>query len=74
LHIEENRYRAVIHYKTQDHFGLDDEDILKNKYNQFRLFRIWFVLQRYQQFAFKPFITDMEAAIEIIGSKNDRKN
>jgi len=29
LHIENDRYRAVVHYKIQDHFGLDSDDILK---------------------------------------------
>ena len=67
LHIENNRYRAQIHYKVQDHFGLDARDILKGKFNIFRFFRIWFVLQRYYRFGFKPFITHMEATVEISG-------
>lgn len=71
LHIENDHYRAIIHYKVQDHFGLDDEDISKFKFNQFRFFRIWFVLQRYNHFRFKPFMTDMEAIIEITGGRND---
>ena len=29
LHIDNARYRAVVHYKVQDHFGLDSNDILK---------------------------------------------
>ncbi|MTD42727.1 DUF3289 family protein [Erwinia sp. CPCC 100877] len=68
LHIDNNHYRAVVHYKVQDHFGLDAEDISKFKYNQFRIFRIWFVLQRYNQFGFKPFMTNMEATIEMTGT------
>ncbi len=67
LQINNDRYRAVVHYKVQDHFGLDDNDILKAKFNQFRLFRIWFVLQRYNQFGFKPFMKN----IEIIGDRNE---
>lgn len=73
LKIAGNRYRAVVHYKIQDHFGLDNEDIKNWKFRQFRLFRIWFVLQRYSQFAFKPFMTNMEATIEITGER-DVKN
>ncbi|MTD39313.1 DUF3289 family protein [Erwinia sp. CPCC 100877] len=69
LQIDNNRYHAVVHYKVQDHFGLDAEDISKFKFNQFRLFRIWFVLQRYNQFSFKPFMTNMEATIEITGER-----
>ncbi|WP_416236065.1 YPO3983 family protein [Serratia rubidaea] len=47
LQVDNNRYRAIVHYKVQDHFGLDNEDILKIKFKQLRFFRIWFVLQRY---------------------------
>ncbi|ORN00276.1 YPO3983 family protein [Pantoea septica] len=73
LHIENDRYRAVVHYKVQDHFGLDSDDILKTKFSQFHFFRIWFVLQRYNQFGFKPFISNMEATAEITGGRNDSK-
>ncbi|MBU3891620.1 DUF3289 family protein [Serratia rubidaea] len=70
LHIDDNRYHAVIHYKVQDHFGLDNDDISKFKFKQFRFFRIWFVLQRFNQFGFKPFMTNMETTIEIISGYN----
>ncbi|KFD21885.1 hypothetical protein GTPT_0597 [Tatumella ptyseos ATCC 33301] len=70
LHIDDARFRAVIHYKVQDHFGLDSDDILKKQYNQFYLFRIWFVLQRSNLFGFKPFMTNMEATIEINGGRS----
>ncbi|MDU5838865.1 MAG: YPO3983 family protein [Pantoea sp.] len=69
LQIDNDRYRAVVHYKVQDHFGLDVDDISKFKFNQFRFFRIWFVLQRYNQFGFRPFMTNMEATIEITGTR-----
>jgi len=71
LYIDNDHYQAVVHYKVQDHFGLDDDDILKNKFNQFHFFRIWFVLQRYKPFGFKPFMTNMEASIEITGERNE---
>lgn len=70
LTIDNEQYHAKVHYKVQDHFGLDDDDILKIKFKSIRLFRIWFVLQRYSEFAFKPFITNMEATIHIIGRRN----
>ncbi|WP_158782140.1 YPO3983 family protein [Pantoea sp. BAV 3049] len=72
LQINNDRYRAVVHYKVQDHFGLDGDDISKFKFNQFRFFRIWFVLQRFNQFGFKPFMTNMNATIEFNGSRNGR--
>ncbi|WP_312927362.1 YPO3983 family protein [Pseudescherichia sp.] len=71
LHIDNNSYQAVVHYKVQDHFGLDDDDIMKNKFSQFRFSRIWFILQRYNLFGFKPFITNIETDIEIVGSANE---
>ena len=71
LNIDNDHYRAVVHYKVQDHFGLDVDDISKSKFNQFRFFRIWFVLQRYNQFEFKPFMTNVEPTIEITGGRNE---
>jgi len=71
LQIDNDRYRAVVHYKVQDHFGLDKDDIVKPKFSQFHFFRIWFVLQRYNQFGFKPFMTNMEATVEITGGRNE---
>ncbi|ADP11143.1 hypothetical protein EJP617_14620 [Erwinia sp. Ejp617] len=72
LQINNDCYRAIVHYKVQDHFGLDSDDILKFTFNQLRFFRIWFVLQRYNQFGFKPFMANMEATVEILGERNDR--
>lgn len=74
LHIDNDSYRAVVHYKVQDHFGLDNADILNTKFKDFIFFRIWFVLQRYDKFGFKPFITNMEATVEITGGRNEKKS
>ncbi|WP_421507524.1 YPO3983 family protein [Erwinia rhapontici] len=74
LQIDYDRYRAVVHYKVQDHFGLDNADILNTKFKDFIFFRIWFVLQRYDKFGFKPFMTNMEATVEITGGRNEKKN
>nr|WP_191939271.1 YPO3983 family protein [Pantoea agglomerans] len=71
LQVDNDRYRAVVHYNVQDHFGLDVDDISKFKFSQFRFFRIWFVLQRYNQFGFKPFMTNIKAKIEITGGRNE---
>lgn len=69
LQIYNDNFHAVVHYKVQDHFGLDVEDISTFKFNQFRFFRIWFVLQRYSLFGFKPFMTNMEATVDILGER-----
>jgi len=73
LHFDNDSYRAIIHYKVQDHFGLDGDDILNYKFNPSHFFRIWFVLQRYNNFGFKPFITNMETTVEINGNHHERK-
>ncbi|MBS0972488.1 YPO3983 family protein [Serratia rubidaea] len=72
LQVDNESYRALVHYRVQDHFGLDDDDIRKIKFNQFRFFRIWFVLQRYNQFGFRPFMTNMETTVEISGKRNEK--
>ncbi|WP_158689492.1 DUF3289 family protein, partial [Cronobacter sakazakii] len=53
-----------------DHFGLDTDDISKVQFNAFTFFRIWFVLQRFNKFGFKPFFTNFEAKITIAGEYN----
>ncbi|WP_238083024.1 MULTISPECIES: YPO3983 family protein [Pseudescherichia] len=60
-------WKALVHYRIQDHFGLDDDDILNWEFRQWRFFRLWFVLQRYSAMAHRPFITEMETTMEIAG-------
>jgi uncharacterized protein (TIGR03034 family) len=60
-------WRAQVRYQGQDHFGLDIEDIRKKKFHQFQFFRIWFILQRFNRFGFRPFLTNLEATIELEG-------
>lgn len=69
LEVNHDSYRARVHYQVQDHFGLDSADILKFDVSQFRFFRIWFVLQRYNKFCFRPFMTNMEATVEVTGRR-----
>jgi uncharacterized protein (TIGR03034 family) len=67
LQVSGNSYRAMVHYRVQDHFGLDDDDVLNPVYREFRIFRLWFALQRWGQYGYKPFITEMNATVEITG-------
>lgn len=60
-------WEADILFEAQDHFGLGREDITKKLYQNFRYFRIWFVLQRYNCFSFKPFVTNFNATIKLTG-------
>lgn len=67
LKFEGTKFTAVIHYSGQDHFGLDTADIQDPRFKHLSIFRIWFVLQRYQKLSYKPFFTNMEARITITG-------
>lgn len=60
-------WRATIKYECQDHFGLDGNDIDNKRVSQFKFFKIWFVLQHFEAFAFKPFMTNLSATVEIKG-------
>lgn len=72
LAINNNRYRATVTYNVQDHFGLDKHDIRSKVFYQFRLFRLWFYLQRSQQFGYRPFMTNMQATVEITGGRDEK--
>jgi len=65
LDVNEKGWRATVRFTGQDHFGLDEEDIRNTKFNQFQFFKIWFVLQRFNRFGFRPFFTNMEAVVTI---------
>ncbi|AGA64622.1 hypothetical protein B488_06300 [Liberibacter crescens BT-1] len=68
LDITERSFAANISFWAQDHFGLDDGDIQNKLYHLFRIFRIWFLLQRWDQYDYKPFITEMNFKKTIHGS------
>lgn len=68
LEQRQNRWRARVKYTAQDHFGLDISDIQNKKFRQFQFFKIWFILQRFERFGFRPFMTNMEATIDLEGA------
>ncbi|MCG8708383.1 DUF3289 family protein [Brenneria sp. 4F2] len=70
LDITDSGYVTKVTFTGQDHFGLDKTDITSMKFHYIRAFRIWFVLQRWEKFAFKPFFTNMKAEFEISGRRN----
>lgn len=69
LDVNEYGWKASIRFTGQDHFGLDVSDIRKQKFNQLQFFRIWFVLQRFNKFGFRPFLTNMQAVINTEGRR-----
>lgn len=70
LDIQGNRFRAEVHYRVQDHFGLDDVDIAHRLYGSLPLFQTWYVLQRWEGYNYRPFITEMSATRVIEGSRS----
>ncbi|RUT64834.1 hypothetical protein CKG00_17000 (plasmid) [Morganella morganii] len=66
LHIKSNHFTAQLSYQLQGHFGLSTAD-MKRYGDSSRFFRIWYVLQRYKKFAFKPFVINIKATTEIKG-------
>ncbi|WP_354292786.1 DUF3289 family protein [Paramixta manurensis] len=69
IDIKDGKFSAIVMYNAQDHFGLDKNDIMRREFHYIRFFRIWFVLQHWEQFGFKPFFTNFKAEIEISGIK-----
>jgi uncharacterized protein (TIGR03034 family) len=67
---DDSGYVAKVTFTGQDHFGLDKTDITSMKFHYIRAFRIWFVLHRWEKVAYKPFFTNMKAALEISGRRN----
>ena len=64
-------FEAEIHFHIQDHFGLDNEDIRHWLYQNVRIFSIWFILQRWDRYAFRPFITEINVIVKIKGTRNE---
>lgn len=60
-------WNADILFEAEDHFGLDKEDISNFTFRNLRFFRIWFFLQRYNKFNFKPFMTRFSAIVKLNG-------
>ena len=71
LEVTGGSFRAKVHYGVQDHFGLDDTDIMNPQYREFRIFRLWFVLQRWKEYGYRPFITEINATVEISGGRGE---
>lgn len=69
LEFKGREYRGKLVYKIQDHFGLDVPDVNGGKWFEFiSIFRSWFLLQRYEKYNFKPFITEMNFTMDIKGT------
>lgn len=68
LEVNGNNFKAKIRFRIQDHFGLDTGDIKPLKFNQQAIFAHWFVLQRWDKYGYKPFITEFGTSKVIEGT------
>lgn len=69
-----NYYKGTLRFTMYDHFGLDSPDVgadpttgRTKPYGLLAGFRSWFILQHYNRFAYKPFVTVMEINKEFEG-------
>jgi len=60
-------FKCTIEFKAQDHFGLDEKDVTEKGFEKLILFRAWFILQRWNVYGYKPFITEMNHSRNIEG-------
>ena len=66
LEFKGTQLRGVFRYEVQDHFGLDHRDIDHEPsephrwYEQLEGFRSWYLLQHFESYGYKPFITEMD--------------
>ncbi|WP_435608082.1 PAAR domain-containing protein [Pseudomonas knackmussii] len=70
LFVRGNQFRAEVHYRIQDHFGLDDKDVAHPLYGSLPLFQIWYVLQRWSGYGFQPFLTEMSVIKTVDGIRS----
>jgi uncharacterized protein (TIGR03034 family) len=69
-----SHYKGRVKFTLYDHFGLDTPDVgpdpdtgIIKKYGLLAGFRSWFLLQHYDRFAYKPFVSVMEFSYPIEG-------
>ncbi|ACH64757.1 conserved hypothetical protein (plasmid) [Aliivibrio fischeri MJ11] len=66
LEFKGTQVRGVLRYEVQDHFGLDVKDINhkisepQRWYEKLEGFRSWYLLQHFEGYGYKPFITKMD--------------
>ena len=59
LEFKGKELRGTLSYKIQDHFGLDRPDVDGKGFENTITYRSWFLLQRYEKYGYKPFISEM---------------
>ena len=61
------KFKARLTFQIQDHFGLDIADLNGKIFELSPWFCSWFILQRYRNYGFKPFINESKFSFWIEG-------
>lgn len=67
IDIKDNCFEAGLSFKIQDHFGLDISDVNGKWFEYMPWFCSWFILQRYENYNYKPFINEANFSCVIKG-------
>ncbi|WBM69701.1 DUF3289 family protein [Buttiauxella sp. WJP83] len=63
----QKKFHIRLVFQIQDHFGLDVDDVNGKGFEISSWFCSWFILQRYKNYGFKPFINEANFSIWIEG-------
>lgn len=65
--VNDRKFKAEISFEIQDHFGLDVADVNGKGFEDLPWFCSWFILQRYKEYGYMPFINEANFTIVIEG-------
>ncbi|EHN8829150.1 TPA: DUF3289 family protein [Enterobacter bugandensis] len=60
IDVSDGKFKAEISFQIQDHFGLDVADVNGKWFEDSPWFCSWFILQRYTEYGYMPFINEAE--------------
>ena len=67
IDVSDGKFKAEISFQIQDHFGLDVADVNGKWFEDSPWFCSWFILQRYTEYGYIPFINEAEFTMIIEG-------
>ncbi|MEG5627196.1 DUF3289 family protein [Enterobacter hormaechei] len=67
IDVSDGKFKAEISFQIQDHFGLDVADVNGKWFEDFPWFCSWFILQRYTEYGYMPFINEVEFSMVVEG-------
>ncbi|EOW6772976.1 DUF3289 family protein [Cronobacter muytjensii] len=67
IDVSDGKFKAQISFQIQDHFGLDVADVNGKGFENLSWFCSWFILQRYTEYGYMPFINEADFTIFIEG-------